>query len=386
MFDQIRDTIRQFFTPARPLPAGTHHYQSPPDANQPYRLHLRMEPSGSGLLIINAKTVLHLNMTAAEYAYYLVKGVKPEAAADEMTRRYRVERSQALKDYQDLTDRIQSMVGSQDLDPVTYLDFDRRDPYTTDLSAPYRLDCSITYRVEDGDNPASAPIERADGELTTEQWKTVLQKAWDAGIPQVVFTGGEPTLRLDLSDLIAYTQQIGQVSGVLTNGLRFNDPSYLDSLLQAGLDHLMICLDPADEASWQAIQSVLGADIYTTVHLTITAENQAQVAAILDRLQAMHAYSLSLSASDPALQPVLQEAQASAAVHQIPLVWDLPVPYSRQNPVALEKDIAAPDGAGLAWLYVEPDGDVLPAQGINRVMGNLLRDPWEQIWAARNTA
>jgi MoaA/NifB/PqqE/SkfB family radical SAM enzyme len=38
------------------------------------------------------------------------------------------------------------------------------------------------------------------------------------------------------------------------------------------------------------------------------------------------------------------------------------------------------EGAGKAWLYVEPDGDVLPAQGINRVLGNLLRDQWESVW------
>ena len=40
------------------------------------------------------------------------------------------------------------------------------------------------------------------------------------------------------------------------------------------------------------------------------------------------------------------------------------------------------DGAGSAWLYVEPDGDVLPAQGVNRVLGSLLADPWETVWAA----
>jgi len=31
-------------------------------------------------------------------------------------------------------------------------------------------------------------------------------------------------------------------------------------------------------------------------------------------------------------------------------------------------------------LYVEPDGDVLPAQGVNRVLGNILTDPWKKIW------
>jgi len=57
------------------------------------------------------------------------------------------------------------------------------------------------------------------------------------------------------------------------------------------------------------------------------------------------------------------------------------VPYSALNPVSLELEgNEVPEGAGRAWLYVEPDGDVLPAQGVNRVLGNILRDPWEQIW------
>jgi MoaA/NifB/PqqE/SkfB family radical SAM enzyme len=59
------------------------------------------------------------------------------------------------------------------------------------------------------------------------------------------------------------------------------------------------------------------------------------------------------------------------------------VPYSGLNPVALELQAAErgiPKGAGNAWLYVEPDGDVLPEQGVNRLLGNLLSDPWEKIW------
>ena len=63
------------------------------------------------------------------------------------------------------------------------------------------------------------------------------------------------------------------------------------------------------------------------------------------------------------------------------LIWDLPVPYSTLNPVSLETQMdAQPEGAGRAWLYVEPDGDVLPTQGYNKVLGNMLRDPWEKIW------
>jgi MoaA/NifB/PqqE/SkfB family radical SAM enzyme len=40
-----------------------------------------------------------------------------------------------------------------------------------------------------------------------------------------------------------------------------------------------------------------------------------------------------------------------------------------------------PDGAGKSWLYVEPDGDVLPAQGSSdKILGNLLNDEWEKIY------
>ena len=63
------------------------------------------------------------------------------------------------------------------------------------------------------------------------------------------------------------------------------------------------------------------------------------------------------------------------------LVWDLPVPYSAHNPVQLEVPAGELlEGAGRAWLYVEPDGDVRPAQDSETVLGNLLNDPWEKIW------
>ena len=51
------------------------------------------------------------------------------------------------------------------------------------------------------------------------------------------------------------------------------------------------------------------------------------------------------------------------------------------NPVEFETtQIELRSGAGRAWLYLEPDGDVLPTQGINQVLGNFLRDDWKQIW------
>ena len=86
------------------------------------------------------------------------------------------------------------------------------------------------------------------------------------------------------------------------------------------------------------------------------------------------------------LADALAAASQKAADLDMRLVWDLPVPYSAFHPVAVELEeemTKVPDGAGKAWLYVEPDGDVLPAQGVNKVLGNILTDPWEKIWKNR---
>ena len=64
---------KRFFPPIEPLPAGDRtNTRRRRMRHIPYRLHLRIEPDGSGLLIVNASTVVHLNHTAAEYAYHLV--------------------------------------------------------------------------------------------------------------------------------------------------------------------------------------------------------------------------------------------------------------------------------------------------------------------------
>src|SRR5512138_3823085 len=101
--------FKRLFTPTRPAP-GMYHYQSPPDDPRNYRLHLRMEEHGGGVLIVNAATVLHLNQSAAEYAYYLVNNTPPDEVARQMAARYNVSRAQARQDYLDLAERIQILV------------------------------------------------------------------------------------------------------------------------------------------------------------------------------------------------------------------------------------------------------------------------------------
>jgi hypothetical protein len=70
--------MKRFFNPPRiqPIPAGLYHRQSAQQDQPPYRLHLRLHPDGSGVLVVNASTVMHLNPTAAEYAFHFIKGRK----------------------------------------------------------------------------------------------------------------------------------------------------------------------------------------------------------------------------------------------------------------------------------------------------------------------
>jgi len=377
----ILDSIRRFLSPIEQIPAGMYHYQSPPSDPRNYRLHLRLEVDGSGILIINAATILHLNRTAAEYAYYLVQNIPVEAASQKMSKRYNVSQEQARQDYEELIKRIQTLIEMPDLDPVTFLDFDRQKPFSGSISAPYRLDIALTYHLAYGSDAAAAPIERVKEELTTTQWQKVLDKAWQAGIPHVVFTGGEPTLRPDLPELLAYAEERGLVSGLISDGLRLADQTYLDSLLQTGLDHLMLIIQPENETSWVALQNALAADLFVAVHVTVSAHNQAEIPALLEKLAGLGVEAVSLSASEPGLVDALQAARDKIAALHLELVWNLPVPYSNLHPVALElTEAEKPDGAGVAWMYVEPDGDVLPAQGINEPQGNLLSEPWEAIW------
>ena len=377
----ILDTIPSFFTPAKPLPAGVLHFQSPEDDEIPYRLHLRMHGDGNSILVGNAATILHLNPTATEYAYHFIKGTDANDAAKTVAKRYHVKKDQALQDFQNFSERIDSLVHTEDLDPISYLGFERIAPHSAGLTAPLRLDCALTYELPPNMSADDAPTKRVDRELATAEWRSILDKAWAAGIPHVTFTGGEPTLRDDLPELIEYAEAKGMVSGLLSDGLKLADAAYLNTLLMTGLDHLLIILHPENEKSWQALKVIMPEDLFVTVHLTITEANAAEVEETLEKLASLEVTSLSLT-STPDQDETLQLAREQAANKGGSLTWDLPVPYSAHNPVALEtEEEDIPGGAGKAWLYVEPDGDVLPAQGrANQILGNFLTDEWSQIW------
>jgi MoaA/NifB/PqqE/SkfB family radical SAM enzyme len=380
----IINRIADRFAKVTPLPAGIYHLQATLDET-PYRLHLRLNHDGSGILIVNASTVLQLNPTAAEYAFHFVKGNPPEEAARQISARYHVSKETAVQDYNDFAERIHTLISTPDLDPVSFLDFELTTPHSADLTAPLRLDCALTYRLPAATDAEYSPTKRVNRELTTEEWNRILDGAWDFGIPQITFTGGEATLRDDLPYLIAEAEKNGQVCGLLTDGLKLQDKQYLSLLLQTGLDHILFLLQPENTESWQALETVLAEDIFVTIHITLNEENVKTAEATLERLTKLGVKSISLTTSDASLQDAFATLQNKAAEKGLTLRFDLPVPYSAHHPVAYEThEDNLPEGAGKAWLYVEPDGDVLRAQGMpDFVLGNLLTDSWSKIYHPR---
>ena len=374
----ILNRITDRFSKVQPHPGGTHHMQATED-EKPYRLHLRLHKDGSGLLILNASTVLQLNPTAAEYAFHFIKGTAPEEAAGQISKRYRVDKKIALADFNNFADQIHTLISTPDLDPASFLDFERAQPHSADSTL--RLDCALTYQLPPNSQADYAPVKRVERELTTEEWQVILDKAWQAGIPHIIFTGGEPTLREDLPQLIAHAEKNGQVCGLLTDGLKLVDKEYFETLLQTGLDHIMLILQPNEPRSWKAIEIIVPQDIFLTVHFTLNKENINEAKNTLQRIAYLDVENISLSTSDSDLLDELLELQETANSLRLTIRWDLPVPYSSSNPVAYEtQDDEVPSGAGKAWMYIEPDGDVLPAQGeADKVLGNFLKDEWESI-------
>ncbi len=378
---KIVNRLADRFAAVRPLPEGVYHKQDIQD-NTPYRVHLRLKPDGSGIFILNASTVLQLNATAAEYAYHFIRGTEPGEVVNQIASRYRVSKELVRQDYRDFLDRIETLISTPDLDPVSFLGFERIAPHSADLTSPLRLDCALTYRLRPDSNAEYAPAKRVDRELTPDEWRTILDKAWQAGIPHLTFTGGEATLREDLPELIAHAEKNGQVCGLLTDGMRLLDKDYLGLLLQTGLDHILFLLQPENEKSWAALENVMAEDVFVTAHLTLNQDNFTNAEGILERLANLKVTSLSLTSADASLSDAFDFMRDKAAELGLTLKVDLPVPYSASNPVGYETaEDAVPEGAGKAWLYVEPDGDVLPSQGSsNRVLGNFLRDEWKSIY------
>jgi pyrroloquinoline quinone biosynthesis protein E len=94
-------------------------------------------------------------------------------------------------------------------------------------------------------NPLALDPPKA--ELTTEDWKRVLDQAAALGILQVHFSGGEPMARRDLVELVAHAARAGLYTNIITSGLLLSDAA-MAALLDAGIDHIQLSFQDAEVA------------------------------------------------------------------------------------------------------------------------------------------
>ena len=89
------------------------------------------------------------------------------------------------------------------------------------LDQPIGLLAELTHRCPLQCAYCSNPLEldRKSGELDTETWKRVLSEAAALGVLQVHLSGGEPTARADLADIVAHCRSEGLYSNLITSGV-----------------------------------------------------------------------------------------------------------------------------------------------------------------------
>jgi pyrroloquinoline quinone biosynthesis protein E len=101
-------------------------------------------------------------------------------------------------------------------------------------------------------------LERSSQELDTATWLRVLDEAAALGVLQVHFSGGEPTARKDLPELVGRAAALGLYSNLITSGVLV-DRRALDTLADAGLDHLQLSFQDVEAASAERIGGLAGA-------------------------------------------------------------------------------------------------------------------------------
>lgn len=80
-------------------------------------------------------------------------------------------------------------------------------------------------------------------DLPTDEVKKQIAYIRNKGIEVLDFTGGEPTIRKDLIELIQYAKSLGFKSlSMITNGIRMAQPDYTKACVEAGIDDFLLSI------------------------------------------------------------------------------------------------------------------------------------------------
>jgi radical SAM protein with 4Fe4S-binding SPASM domain len=364
------------------------------------------------LLILRPNRVQYLNRTATEmlHVLYNQQPVDVSALAAQMAARYHVSENQIAQDLDNLLRSLALILNNKagcapSVKSTPFGSHQRKYPVLSEIALTYRCQnrCFFCY--------ASSPDRgRTVPEMTTAEVKTVLDKIVDqARVPTVSFTGGEPTLRADLPELIAHARQRGLRANLITNGIRCGDEGFVAQLAGAGLNSAQVSVEAGDAATHdavvahpgafertiQGVRNLKAADIHTHTNTTINDHNHQALPALIDLLADMGQEYLSMNmvirtggavgvpdVSYDRIGDIVLALKERANERGMRFVWYSPVPYCLFNPVAHglgSQSCSAAEGL----LSVAPDGQVLPCSSFEQGIGNLVHEDFDVIWNRR---
>ena len=279
--------------------------------------------------------------------------------------------------------------------------------------APIGLLAELTHRCPLQCPYCSNPLalEGAAGELTTAEWQDVLRQAARLGALQLHLSGGEPTVRRDLEEIVATAAEVGLYTNLITAGVLLTR-TRLEQLAARGLDHVQLSIQDVEPANADRIAHYEGAHakkralarwagelgLPLTINAPVHRQNLDRLPDIIDfavetgagRLEVAHIqyYGWAL-ANRAALMPTRAQVRRSAEIVQEArdrlkgiLVIDFVVPdYYATWPKPCM------GGWGHGIVNVTPSGKVLPCHAAETIPGlafDSVRDkPLAEILAAR---
>jgi len=380
------------------------------------RLHLR-EVSDGSILWINGNQAVHLNQVATSFVIAFIESMNkysstvdflPDKVKTEiisaLKKKYSVSKETLTKDFDLVYGQIIA-IGKGDACVFS------KDSKVKDLEsiweiAPARADLALTYKCNNKCSFCYVGDRKMD-ELSTADWKKILDRLWKIGVPSVIFTGGEPTLRKDLVELVGSAKEF--VTGLITNGRNLSK-ELCGALYAAELDYVQVSLESSDKGihdkmvgvggAWletvNGIKNALSNKIIVTTNTTLTKLNIAGLKDTVKFIQSLGVTNIACNSlicsgsgcmaikdsglNEDELKTALIDAKAYAKTIGIDLQWYSPTCYKRLNPIDLGFGIKSCSAAKYN-VTIEPNGDVIPCQSwFEQKMGNIIKDSWTSIW------
>ena len=292
--------------------------------------------------------------------------------------------------------------------------------YADKMKAPHRMDFMVTAMTKDGKwhcNQkcvhcyAAGQHEAEVTELDTEHCIEVIKKLQTIGIPQITFTGGEPTMRKDLPELVKAASWF--VTRLNTNGINMT-PELCRQLALASLDSVQITFYSDNEdvhntlvgakmysKTFEGIKNAIDAGLAVSINTPLCTLNKDYVStlkclhelgveyvtcsALIMTGNACTEKSKSTQLSNEELLQILKDAVAYCNENQMEISFTSPGWIDEEE--VLNLGLMAPScGACLSNMAIAPNGDIVPCQSwlSDKPLGNILRDDWADVWESAN--